>query len=87
MVKSHLQECTKTKVQKTDLTFFTGYTIFWMAKFLANVSEFAKYSKQACLALGIKQYHSRPRTPKDNSDNERFNQTLGTDRVRSDQIR
>ena len=44
-----------------------------------NGTEFEKYFKQACRKLGIKQYHSRPRTPKDNPDNERFNQTLETE--------
>jgi len=41
-----------------------------------NGTEFAGYFKQACDKLGIEQYHSRIRTPKDNPDNERFNQTL-----------
>ena len=41
-----------------------------------NGSEFEKYFKQACEELKIKQYYSRPRTPKDNPNNERFNQTL-----------
>lgn len=41
-----------------------------------NGSEFAGYFKQACAKLGIEQYHSRNHTPKDNPDNERFNQTL-----------
>jgi transposase InsO family protein len=41
-----------------------------------NGSEFEKYFKTACQKLGIKQYYSRVRTPKDNPDNERFNQTL-----------
>lgn len=44
-----------------------------------NGTEFEKYFKQTCLTLNIKQYHSRPRTPKDNPDNERFNQTLETE--------
>ena len=44
-----------------------------------NGSEFAKYFKRACDKLGIKQYHSRPHTPKDNPNNERFNQTLQTE--------
>lgn len=41
-----------------------------------NGTEFAGYFKQACAKLGIEQYHSRIHTPKDNPDNERFNQTL-----------
>ena len=41
-----------------------------------NGTEFEKYFKQACLKLNIQQYYSRVRTPKDNPDNERFNQTL-----------
>lgn len=41
-----------------------------------NGSEFAKYFKAGCEELGIDQYHSRVKTPKDNPDNERFNRTL-----------
>ena len=41
-----------------------------------NGPEFAGYFKQECAKLGIEQYHSRNHTPKDNPDNERFNQTL-----------
>ena len=41
-----------------------------------NGSEFKKYFREGCEELKIKQYYSRVRTPKDNPDNERFNQTL-----------
>lgn len=41
-----------------------------------NGSEFEKFFKAACLALGIEQYWSRVKTPKDNPENERFNRTL-----------
>lgn len=41
-----------------------------------NGTEFEKYFKGACQKLGIKQYYSRVRTPKDNPNNERFNRTL-----------
>ena len=41
-----------------------------------NGTEFEKYFRQACEDLGIEQYYSRVKTPKDNADNERFNQTL-----------
>jgi transposase InsO family protein len=41
-----------------------------------NGTEFEKYFKQTCKKLKIKQYYSRTKTPKDNPDNERFNQTL-----------
>ena len=41
-----------------------------------NGTEFEKYFKTACQKLGIEQYHSRVRTPKDNPNNERFNRTL-----------
>ena len=44
-----------------------------------NGTEFKKYFKEACLELGIEQYYSRVRTPKDNPDCERFNQTLETE--------
>jgi len=41
-----------------------------------NGSEFEKYFKSTCQKLGIEQYYNRSKTPKDNPDNERFNQTL-----------
>ena len=41
-----------------------------------NGSEFKKLFGQACQSLKIEQYWSRPHTPKDNPDNERFNRTL-----------
>lgn len=41
-----------------------------------NGTEFEKYFKEACRELEIEQYYSRARTPKDNPDCERFNQTL-----------
>ena len=44
-----------------------------------NGTEFEKYFRQACEKLKIEQYYSRVRTPKDNPDNERFNQTLQTE--------
>lgn len=42
-------------------------------------SEFKKYFAQACRELGVTQYYSRVRTPKDNPENERFNQTMQTE--------
>ena len=44
-----------------------------------NGTEFEKYFKSACQELKIEQYYSRARTPKDNADCERFNQTLQTE--------
>lgn len=44
-----------------------------------NGSEFKKEFIKGCEELNITQYHSRVRTPKDNPDNERFNQTLQTE--------
>jgi transposase InsO family protein len=41
-----------------------------------NGSEFEKCFQQSCLKLNINRYYSRPRTPKDNPVNERFNRTL-----------
>ncbi len=41
-----------------------------------NGSEFEKFFKQACQKLQIERYYNRPRTPKDNPVNERFNKTL-----------
>jgi len=41
-----------------------------------NGSEFQKYFQRACKSLSITRYYSRPRTPKDNPVNERFNRTL-----------
>lgn len=41
-----------------------------------NGTEFGKDFKRLCHVLGIEQYYSRIRTPKDNPECERFNQTL-----------
>lgn len=41
-----------------------------------NGSEFAKYFVLAAQALKLEHYHSRPKTPKDNPFDERFNRTL-----------
>ena len=41
-----------------------------------NGSEFEKHFRQSCDKLNLNRYHSRPRTPKDNPVNERFNRTL-----------
>ena len=41
-----------------------------------NGSEFKKHFSRTCTDLGIPQYHSRVKTPKDNAVNERFNRTL-----------
>ena len=41
-----------------------------------NGSEFAKYFRIAAQSLKLDHYHSRPKTPKDNPFDERFNRTL-----------
>lgn len=41
-----------------------------------NGSEFAKYFVLAAQTLKLEHYHSRPKTPKDNPFDERFNRTL-----------
>jgi transposase InsO family protein len=41
-----------------------------------NGSEFARDFRNACERLKINHYFSRPRTPKDNAADERFNRTL-----------
>jgi transposase InsO family protein len=41
-----------------------------------NGSEFEKYFNQGCQNLNLERYYNRPRTPKDNPVNERFNRTL-----------
>jgi len=41
-----------------------------------NGSEFEKHFRHSCDKLNLNRYHSRPRTPKDNPVNERFNRTL-----------
>lgn len=41
-----------------------------------NGSEFAKYFEETCKQLGIQHYYSRPKTPKDHPEIERFNRTL-----------
>jgi len=52
-----------------------------------NGSEFKKYFEDGCIELKIKQYYSRARTPKDNPDNERFNQTLQSEFVNMGNMR
>ena len=41
-----------------------------------NGSEFEKYFNSACQKMELARYYSRPRTPKDNPVNERFNRTI-----------
>ncbi len=41
-----------------------------------NGSEFARYFRLAADHLALTHYHSRPKTPKDNAFDERFNRTL-----------
>jgi transposase InsO family protein len=41
-----------------------------------NGSEFMKYFQKSCERFNVSRYFSRPRTPKDNAVNERFNRTL-----------
>jgi transposase InsO family protein len=41
-----------------------------------NGSEFQKHFAATCAKMGIPQYFSRPKTPKDNAVCERFNRTL-----------
>jgi transposase InsO family protein len=41
-----------------------------------NGSEFEKYFNQGCQKLNLARYYNRPRTPKDNPVNERFNRTI-----------
>lgn len=41
-----------------------------------NGSEFGKHFEKVCEQLGIPHYFSRPRTPKDHAEIERFNRTV-----------
>lgn len=41
-----------------------------------NGSEFHKYFEDGCKKLGIEHYFSRPKTPKDHAEIERFNKTI-----------
>src|SRR3989344_3685897 len=41
-----------------------------------RITEFAKYFRMAAGSLKLEHYFSRPRTPKDNAFDERFNRTL-----------
>jgi transposase InsO family protein len=41
-----------------------------------NGSEFQKHFEKACQKLNLARYYNRPRTPKDNAVNERFNKTV-----------
>ena len=71
---------------------YTGHGSYYAADFLKRIhyllngrieniqtdngSEFAKYFRMAAQTLKLDHYHSRPRTPKDNAFDERFNRTL-----------
>jgi transposase InsO family protein len=41
-----------------------------------NGSEFAKHFEEACQSANIQRYWTRPKTPQDNPEAERFNRTL-----------
>lgn len=74
---AHMYE---TKSSYNGADFLTRLTLLLDGK-IENVghdngSEFQKYFSQGCQQLGITQYFSRPKTPKDNAVCERFNQTL-----------
>jgi transposase InsO family protein len=68
----------KNSASASDFLLRINYLLDWK---IANAhqdngSEFQRYFKDLCQRLNIKQYYSRPRTPKDNPSLERFNQTL-----------
>jgi len=52
-----------------------------------NGTEFKKYFQEGCEELHIAQYLSRVKTPKDNPDCERFNQTLQTEFINMGNMR
>jgi len=62
----------------TDFLYRLKYLINQPIKNLQtdNGSEFALEFERATTTLGIQRYFSRVRTPKDNPEAERFNQTL-----------
>lgn len=69
---------TKSTLNSTD---FLARLRYLLGNQITNVghdngSEFQGHFAQACRRLGISQYHSRIKTPKDNATNERFNRTL-----------
>jgi len=69
---------TQSSISGTDFLLRLHYLLDGRISNLGhdNGSSFQKKFIQACQDLNLTQYWSRPRTPKDNSVNERFNQTL-----------
>lgn len=69
----------KTKASRNSKDFLTRLIYLWGKKIRVandNGSEFHGEFLKACEELGIPQYWSRVKTPKDNAVNERFNRTL-----------
>ena len=69
---------TESSVSSADFLFRLYYLLDGKISNLGhdNGASFQKHFIQACQYLNLTQYWSRPRTPKDNPVNERFNQTL-----------
>jgi len=69
---------TKSSVNARDFLYRLHYVLNGQIQNAGhdNGSEFRGAFAHACADLGIEQYVSRLRTPKDNATNERFNRTL-----------
>lgn len=69
-----------TKASYNGADFLTRLHLLLDGKILNvghdNGSEFQKHFAATCMKMGIPQYFSRPKTPKDNAVCERFNRTL-----------
>ena len=80
---------TKSTVNSSDFLYRLYYLLDGQMPRVGhdNGSEFKKHFASTCAKLKIEQYHSRPRTPKDNPDNERFNQTLEKEFLDLEQFR
>ena len=70
----------KTKISKNAADFLKRihYLLEGKVKNIQtdNGSEFARYFELGCRQLNLTRYYSRPKTPQDNSFDERFNRTL-----------
>lgn len=70
-----------TRANSSNASDFLNRLLYLMNGKVENIqtdngSEFQKYFDEACKKRNLRRYYSRPRTPKDNAVNERFNKTI-----------
>lgn len=70
-----------TKANSGNSTDFLNRLLYLLDGRIENIqtdngSEFQKCFQRACEKLNLARYYNRPRTPKDNAVNERFNKTI-----------